>query len=566
MDRPSQRAPRLRITAVIPAHNRPKALARVLDRLSEQEVDEIVVVDNGSAVDLSRVVLDRGARYVRSDVNVGVRARNLGAATATGDLLLMLDDDSYPQASTVAAMSTQFDMPELGALGGRVVDLNPSDPTFTSSGEEIGSFDWFSRHAAGDAGADQSMPAFLFAEGASMIRRKAYHDVGGCFEPYFGEVTELDLATRLIAAGWDVRYMPTAVFDHLRSEEWRGGLRHDLRLRVRNQVWYFYRHFPWPLAVRRIAHYLVFDLIECGYRGMLDSWVGGVSDAWRQRQRIRGTRRTLPRTVIQRAELRRGRAHVALLMQRSKSKLGIWRAAKEDCPSAWMSAFAEWLRSLPARVYAYVFIRIDRWVHDRKFHLPPAASRRIEVRAVGAEQQWRGDYLGSPWGILRRAMPSSEVDGSDVFLDLGCGFGRVVIQAARMPFRRVIGIEVVTEIADAAREAINANRGRLVCQDVEIIDCDVRDYEIPDDVTVVYLYEPFPNPMVEQVVGEVDQSVERTPREVKLISFSDYDLTQLPHVRLSGFGRRRVFRFLRDRDLRIYSIGHASPVRPLSRP
>ncbi len=147
-----------------------------------------------------------------------------------------------------------------------------------------------------------------------MIRRKAYQEVGGCFEPYFVGLTELDLATRLLAAGWDVRYLPAASFDHMRSTEWRGGTRHDLRLRVRNQIWYFWRHFPICLAARRIAAYLIFDLIDCTYRGAAGACLAGVGDAWRQRRLVLGTRTVLDRGTIRRAELKRGRAHAALLV------------------------------------------------------------------------------------------------------------------------------------------------------------------------------------------------------------------------------------------------------------
>jgi GT2 family glycosyltransferase len=145
-----------------------------------------------------------------------------------------------------------------------------------------------------------------------MVRRDAFLDAGGFFGPYFFTVSEVDLATRLIGRGWDVRYLPAAAFEHRKALGGRASGR-TLRLRVRNQVWYFCLRFPAAVAARRIPAYLVFDLIECVYRGVPSAWAGGIADAWRQRDRVRGHRDPLPRRAVRRAELNRGRMHIRLL-------------------------------------------------------------------------------------------------------------------------------------------------------------------------------------------------------------------------------------------------------------
>jgi GT2 family glycosyltransferase len=199
--------------------------------------------------------------------------------------------------------------------------VDGDDRLAVRTGEEVGSFDWFSTFEVPPARDGYGVLAFFAAEGACMIRRVAHLQVGGFFEPYFRELGELDLATRLLGAGWDVRYLPTASFNHLRSAEWRMDKREHLRLRVRNNIWYFWRHFPARLAVRRIGAYAAFDFIECAYRGLPGAWVGGVVDAWRQRGLIQGTRQPLGRGALQRIELSRGRAHAALLRHAIASRV-----------------------------------------------------------------------------------------------------------------------------------------------------------------------------------------------------------------------------------------------------
>jgi GT2 family glycosyltransferase len=132
---------------------------------------------------------------------------------------------------------------------------------------------------------------------------------------------EIDLSTRLLALGWDVRYLPTARFEHLRDQSGPVARLLFRRYRIRNQIWYFWLHFPTRLAIRRIPAYLAFDLIESVYYDGGRSWITGVLEAWSLRGSLRGARQPLERSVLRRAELNRGRLHVRLLTEMARSRL-----------------------------------------------------------------------------------------------------------------------------------------------------------------------------------------------------------------------------------------------------
>src|SRR5205085_2413877 len=94
----------------------------------------------------------------------------------------------------------------------------------------------------------------------------------------------------------------------------------------------------------------------------------------------------------------------------------------------------------------------------------------------------------STWRSLRGQPPMpAEVTDEDVFLEVGCGMGLVLLDAARLPFRRVVGVDVVPQFTDAAKQLLDRNRSLLRCREFEVTTADVLDYEIPDDATVVYL-------------------------------------------------------------------------------
>ncbi|MHB1988225.1 MAG: methyltransferase domain-containing protein [Acidimicrobiales bacterium] len=124
-------------------------------------------------------------------------------------------------------------------------------------------------------------------------------------------------------------------------------------------------------------------------------------------------------------------------------------------------------------------------------------------------------YIPSRWWLLRRLLPVRTVAPYDVFVDLGCGMGRIVLQAAwRYPFRRIIGVELDSELAGIARMNIAQNTARLKCKAVEIIHADARRYDFPSDATIVYLYNPFNGTIFRDVICNILSSLERNPRRL----------------------------------------------------
>ena len=82
-------------------------MLRTLSELSAQGLltsAQVIVVDNGSGDGSGEMVRTAfpGALLVELKDNRGVAAFNLGAEKATGDLLLVLDDDSWPDAEGLA--------------------------------------------------------------------------------------------------------------------------------------------------------------------------------------------------------------------------------------------------------------------------------------------------------------------------------------------------------------------------------------------------------------------------------------------------------------------------------
>jgi hypothetical protein len=125
-----------------------------------------------------------------------------------------------------------------------------------------------------------------------------------------------------------------------------------------------------------------------------------------------------------------------------------------------------------------------------------------------------------PAGVtsLRRILSPREVSDDDVFIDFGSGKGRVVLQAALYyRFRRVYGVELSEGVHEIAVRNLEICRDRLRCRDVRLIRADAVEFEIPDDVTVAFFYNPFVGELFETVVARLLASVDRNPRRLRIV-------------------------------------------------
>ncbi len=66
-------------------------------------------------------------------------------------------------------------------------------------------------------------------------------------------------------------------------------------------------------------------------------------------------------------------------------------------------------------------------------------------------------FVPTPHDIVERMLEMASVQKDDVIYDLGCGDGRIVIQAAKKRGCRGVGFEIVPELAQQARDGAKRN-------------------------------------------------------------------------------------------------------------
>lgn len=116
-------------------------------------------------------------------------------------------------------------------------------------------------------------------------------------------------------------------------------------------------------------------------------------------------------------------------------------------------------------------------------------------------------HASEEWELAGALKVLNEDLSSFTFVDLGCGKGRSLLIAARMGFRRVIGVEFAAELAATARKNIQMMR----VSNAIVIDADAAEFSLPQGKVVAFLFNPFRNAVVQKVVANVEQ-----PRAGKL--------------------------------------------------
>lgn len=136
----------------------------------------------------------------------------------------------------------------------------------------------------------------------------------------------------------------------------------------------------------------------------------------------------------------------------------------------------------------------------------------LDPEAIGPALEYATHYEPTPVAQAEALLDASPLRPPDAtFVDLGAGMGRVVVLAARRPFRAVIGVEVSPALVEIARENLASLRDpKRVARDVKIVRADAARYAFPAGDLVVFLYNPFRAPVLDGVLAGLRAAGERS--------------------------------------------------------
>ena len=188
-------------SVIVPTRDRNDLLAQCLERLApgaqrDAGASEVIVTDDG-ANEGARALL--GARFPWARWSAGPRRgpaanRNAGAAGATGDLVVFIDDDCLPEPNLLAGYAAAL-RDDVAAYEGRITcNDGLTSPRQTAPLNLDGGALWSCNFA---------------------MRRDAFAGIGG-FDDRFpiAHMEDVDMRARILAAGHQIVFVAGASVDH----------------------------------------------------------------------------------------------------------------------------------------------------------------------------------------------------------------------------------------------------------------------------------------------------------------------------------------------------------------
>ncbi len=301
----------MRASVIVPNYNGRRFLDTCLGALFRQtyppELLEVVLVDDASTDDSVAWVREHyeGVKIVSLAKNSGLAVGcNAGARVATGDLLVMLNNDTEAEPGWLAALVEAASAhPEAGAIASKMLLFDRRE-VLHNAGDLMGA-DGIPRNRGvwevDEGQYDAHGEVFGGCGGGVAYRRAAWEAAGGFDERLFMYLEDVDLAWRLQLLGWRAIFAPEARLYHHLSATGGGVLASYYT--GRNTLWVIAKDMPAPLIRKHLGRIVAAQWRVT--RDALRAWRGAAA-----RARLRGQAAGLlglPRVLKWRQPVQEGR-------------------------------------------------------------------------------------------------------------------------------------------------------------------------------------------------------------------------------------------------------------------
>jgi len=127
-------------------------------------------------------------------------------------------------------------------------------------------------------------------------------------------------------------------------------------------------------------------------------------------------------------------------------------------------------------------------------------------------------YVGCAYTVIWLILDRLKMTERDIFVDIGCGKGRVLCCAAQHHIRKTVGVEINPELCSAARN--NVRRLRRAKAPVEIVEAQAQEADYSEG-TLFFIFNSFGPKTMEMVQERIRNTLSGNPRDIKLVYVND---------------------------------------------
>jgi GT2 family glycosyltransferase len=190
------------VSVITVTHNRKDKVITLLQSLLTQTYvpQEIILINNASVDGTDDCVRSMfpEVKIISTSQNLGVVAYNLGMSAACGEFVFLIDDDGLPVDGfwIEQTLSKFITNPKLGVV---CCKIRMRDTGFTA---------YDNPQYLPEGNKEIGYPAVSFNGTGAAIRKCVLQEVGFYPDYFFMSFIELHLSSRILDAGWEIRYFP----------------------------------------------------------------------------------------------------------------------------------------------------------------------------------------------------------------------------------------------------------------------------------------------------------------------------------------------------------------------
>jgi predicted RNA methylase len=169
------------------------------------------------------------------------------------------------------------------------------------------------------------------------------------------------------------------------------------------------------------------------------------------------------------------------------------------------------------RSFRYNLAKLKASYYDKRLGVETSGNLAPLKENISSNRDMFG-YQPTFYGVLEKMIRSLHLTPEDVFVDLGCGKGRVVFFMSLKKLKKIIGVELDKKLIDIARKNLvnfKANKTPIefVNEDAAALDA--------KEGTVFFMYNPFGFKTLEEALENIKKSLSDNPRKIRIVYYGD---------------------------------------------
>lgn len=231
----TQAPKRFTCSIIIPVWNKVELTQQCLVALGPATEDvsfELIVVDNHSTDSTPQLLSSLGGdvRIITNDENLGfAKACNQGAAIATGEYLVFLNNDTIPLTGWLSALVDEVQThPDVTVVGSKLLyqDGTTQHAGVAIDRNNLTPYHIYNGFAADHPAVNKRRELNAVTAACLLIRRSVFAELGGFDEGFLNGFEDVDLCLRVREKQGRIVYQPRSVLYHLESQT-PGRKEHD---------------------------------------------------------------------------------------------------------------------------------------------------------------------------------------------------------------------------------------------------------------------------------------------------------------------------------------------------